>query len=268
MSVTLNPRFPVAYAASDDLSFTKNETQHGTNHTLRVGGQTLSVFHAGPIMKHEIIGPSANMLSAIFADATNNIQDRRADGYTGNALASVIETQVARIKPVFNDYVAKVKDVRSNHSVRKARVLEFNRNAEPNAHLRSDLRNWFLSHDPSKRIELALDADFELAAAIYEGGQRIAGLDDSIWIEFIDRYMALNHIRIAGLESAYALKPSPEFITNAGVDRDAVLDVARKAVKAFHYEVELLDMAEQYAKAIVAALVLLTGKPASEFIGA
>lgn len=268
MPVALDPRFPAAFAASDDLTFTKNETQHGTNHTLRVGDQTLSVFHAGPVMKHEIIGPSANMLSAIFADATNNIQDRRADGYTGNALASVIETQVARIKPVFNDFVAKVKEVRSNHSVRKARVLEFNRNAEPNAHLRSDLRNWFLSHDPSKRIERALNANFELAAAIYEGGQRIAGLENATWAEFLDRYMALNHIRIAGLESAYALKSSPEFITNAGVDQKAVLDVAQKAVKAFHNEVELLDMAEQYAKAIVAALVLLTGKPASEFIGA
>lgn len=175
--------------------------------------------------------------------------------------------QLASFKPELHHAIQQIRERRANLAVRKARTVALNRDAEPNALLRSDLRSFYLSKDLPKRIELALNSDYAMAAAIFEGGQMVSGLEDQIWEKFELHWMALNHMRVAGLEASYAIKSTPEYITGAGVDTAAAYSAAVESVKAFNHETELLKLAEAYFQSLGSALMLLTNKPAEEILG-
>lgn len=252
----------------DTIQYTRSEQpERGTLHHIKFGERSGALLTSTALATSENLGVVTRNLDAQISSALQTIHDRNADGYTGKARESIINAEIAKLRPFVQNFIAVTKDARSNHQIRKARTLEFNRDAEPNAALRSDLRAWFMSHSILERNQIALESDRALAISIYEVGQKVAGLDDAIWHEFVNHYMALNHIHNSGLETGFALQSTPEFITNAGVDHEAVARTAKQAIQKFNEEFKLLNDAEAYIQSVVAALVLLTGRPAQEFIG-
>lgn len=250
------------------IQYARNEQPGvGTIHCIKFGKRIASLMNSAALINSETFGPATRNLDVKISNAFQTIHDRNADGYTGNARNQIINMETAKTRPFVENFIAVAKEARNNHQVRKSRVQEFNRDAEPNAALRSYLRAWLMQHSPSERIGIALESDYSLAVSIYKAGQRVAGLDNATWNKFLDHYIALNHIRKAGLDSAYALQSTPNFITNAGMDHEAVYRAANQAVQKFHKDEELLEIAETYTQSIIAALVPLTGKSASEFIG-
>lgn len=209
--------------------------------------------------------PEIATLDTALAVALNHLKSRNMDGITGKAFNFEAETEFAKLKPYLNRAIGAVRDRRSNHAVRRGRMFSFD-TAEPNGHLRSDLRQFFLTHSKPDRIRVLSNADYNMAVSIFEGGKDFAGVEDTFWNDFLDRAAALIHIRKVGLESGYLLNSTPQNITASGVDHTAVMDAANEAVKAFHSERDLLDLAESYLKTVVAAISLVFGKSFDEIV--
>lgn len=263
---------PVAFSGPIDpvapsVAYTRTEAAgRGTNHALRMGERRSSVFTPTTLTGSEKLGSVTRILDAVVASAFTTIQGRNSDGYTGQALASIVNVEVAKIRPAFENFVAATKSIRSNHAVRRARVVQHDLNIEPNSQLRSDLRRWFFDHDVATRQILLLDANFDLCVAIYEIGAKVAGVSDGIWKQFENRWIMLNHIRRTGLESAYGLQSTPDNVTAAGIDQAALMAAAQLAVDGLEQESELLELAENYAKAVLQTVVLLTGQGPDQFL--
>lgn len=92
------------------------------------------------------------------------------------------------------------------------------------------------------------------------------GVDNAIWAAFEDRAAALIHIKNTGLESGFALKPKPDNISAAGIDHAAVLNAASEAVRKYHEDGDLLELAESYLQSVVRAMMLVFNKSFDEVV--
>lgn len=250
---------------NNQIGFRQQITERGTIAHVSVGARTASYLNSAALSQHLTFGPAVNPLDSALSAALDRIAELNRDGYGGAALDREIESQVSRLRPVFNSAVMACRDIRENLQVRRARALTV---ADANgATLRGDLRRWFESHELPQRIALAFDCDWNLGAAIIEAGQKWSGLDADLWERFEARFMALNHVKIAGLDASHVIASTTEFLTGAGTDHAAAMAAAESAVKAMHAEAELLDLAEGYLQAVLRALMLVSGKPATEITG-
>lgn len=210
--------------------------------------------------------PEIDALDKMVTSAMKHLQGRSLDGYTGKAFAFEAATQVERLKPSLSYAITTVQAKQSRHIMRWLEMLRFNIDAQPNQFLRSDFRSWFMSHDIPKRIKLMNNAEYGLAVSVLEGGQTLAGVDDSIWKVFLDHTVALIHINKAGLDNDFRQKPSESNLTKLGVDQNAMLESAAAAVKHFYAEAGLLTLAEDYLQSVVRALMLVSNKSFEEVV--
>lgn len=259
------PADEIQPAPDDRIHFRLSSIDRGTIATVNIGSRSASFLASTALSQHPKFGPVLNPLDGVVAASLERIAGRNLDGYTGAALEREIQTELARIRPALLAAIAGVREIRSNHQVRKARTLDFNR--EANASLRSDLRRWWASHDSPQRLKLAIDGDWVLLSALIEAGREYSGLSAEMWGEVETRFMILNHVKIAGLDSSHVIRSTTSFLTGAGVDSAAAFKTAETAVRAWESEGDLLNIAEDYFQALVRALMLVSNKSATEIAG-
>lgn len=251
--------------APDGIQFNLATVDRGTVATVRRDGRSASYLTTTALSKHPKFGPAINAFDGALAAALDRIATLNADGYTGAALDREVESQLSRLRPVMLAAISEIRKIRGEHQARKARTLEFPR--EANAPLRSDLRNWWLSHEAPQRIGLALNGNWMLLSALIEAGQEFSDLSPELWNQIEMRFMALNHVKVAGLDASNVIPSTTEFLTGAGPDHAAAFALAMQAVKAWEAEIDLLNLAESYFQAALQALMLVSGKSAIEITG-
>ncbi|SEI03424.1 hypothetical protein [Paracoccus alkenifer] len=252
-------------APDDRIHFRLSSIDRGTVATVNVGSRSASFLAGTALSQHPKFGPIIKPLDGIVAASLERLAARNLDGYTGPALEREVSTELARIRPALLAAIAGVREIRSNHQLRKARTLDFNR--EVNASLRSDLRRFWAGHDSPQRLKLAIDGDWLLLSALIESGQDFSGLSNELWNQVETRFMILNHVKIAGLDSSHVIPSTTEYLTGAGTDHAAAFKTAEQAVRAWEVESDLLDLAEDYFQALVRALMLVSNKSATEIAG-
>lgn len=259
-------RFPQAFAGDDTrIEFRREQIDRGYISTVNHQGRSASMLNSTALSAHPVFGPYVNPLDGQIAASFERLADLNRDGYTGAALAREIDIQLARVKPVLRTAIDGVREIRGNLQLRRVRGMSFDHSE--GAPLRADLRQWFLSHGPSERIKLAMSADWNLAVALIEVGREYCGLEPEIWVRVEDRFMALNHVRVAGLDASYVIASTTELLTGAGTDHAGAFAVAEMAVRDYHEEIALLELAEDYFQSVVKALMLVSGEPAHEIVG-
>lgn len=259
------PADEIQPAPDERIHFRLSSIDRGAVATVTVGQRSASFLASTALSQNPRFGPIINPFDGIVAASLERLAARNLDGYTGAALEREIQTELARIRPALLAAIAGVREVRSNHQVRKARTLDFNR--EVGASLRSDLRRFWASHDSPQRLKLAIDGDWKLLSALIEAGQDFSGLSNELWNQVETRFMILNHLKIAGLDSSHVIPSTTEFLTGAGTDHAAAFKTAETAVKAWEAEGDLLEIAESYFQSLISALMLVSGRSATEITG-
>jgi len=258
---------PAAYDNTDpaqiSVSTSRQETEAGPVRNVRYNGLTGVVVAHRKLLDSTALGGAVRSLEAQLGISVEKISEANSNGAQGNYLAVEVERHTAPIVAAWNNYNQVTRRTRENFAVRKARVMAV---PEGNESLRATLAAWYFSHSPVERIKLAIGAEFDLAASIMQLGQKVSGLDDRVWTEFTDHWLGIRHIQMSGMQADYALRPSTDFITAAGPDTKAAYDAARKLVGEFKAEMELLDLAEQFAQSVLNVLMMITQKTASEFL--
>ncbi|WP_423212328.1 hypothetical protein [Paracoccus yeei] len=229
-------------------------------------GRIVAVTAFSEIVNHPKLGPTVKMLDAVTNEAAADLVAKNEDGYHGKALDAERATFFAKVKPTLDHTIKVAKETRADYGVRRARTLEFNRDAEPGPALRSDLRRYLMSRDPAQRIAVLLASNYDMAVAAVEIGSNVIGVDQKVWDEFLDRARALIYIRNTGTDGSSVRKSTPEFITAAGTDPDAAMASANEAVNRLHEDGEILDLAESYLQSMVAFVSLLSDKPVKEIL--
>lgn len=240
----------------------QNTTAGPVRH-IRFNGLTGVIVAHRKVLESPPFGQAARNLEARYNLGFESIAAANAEGAQGNYLAHEIKREIAPITAIYREYVRQVRSARENLAVRTARVMAV---PEGNQSLRATLANWFLSHSPAERIKLAMNCEFELAASIMQIGKVVSGLESRIWEEFSEHWMRIKHIQMTGLQADFALQPTADFVTAAGPDPKAAYKAAESVVADFKKESEVLDLAEQFAKSVLETLMLLTEKPAADFL--
>ncbi len=260
------PRPPSGLDSPDNsIRFTLSNIDRGTLGTVNAHGRSASCLSPSALSQHPKFKDILNPLDGILAASLDRLAARNLDGYTGPALERDIQTELARIRPALLIAIAGVREIRSEYQVRKTRTLDFPRGI--NASLRSDLRRWWESHDAPQRLKLAINGDWTLLAALIEAGQDYCGISAELWNQVETRFMILNHVKIAGLDSSHVIPSTTGFLMSAGSDHAVAFNTAEQAVKAWEIEGDLLDIAEDYFQYVVRALMLVSGKSATEITG-
>ncbi|CAM3764959.1 hypothetical protein [Paracoccus yeei] len=229
-------------------------------------GRMGSLFVAKEIADDPKLGPAFKMMESTVTESSETLVARNEDGYHGKALETERDTFRAKVTPAFHHAIKVTQDARSNYHVRVVRTTEFNRNAEPNAYLRHDLRQHLMKHDAATRMKILLDSNYDMAVAALEIGNDVIGVDQRVWDDFLDHARALIHIRNAGIDASSVRKSTPEFISAAGTDPDAAMAQAKDAVKRLHEDGEVLDLAESCLKHVAAFISLLADKSVEEIL--
>lgn len=249
------------------ITVKRNDTGRGWLTRLDVEDRNAHVLTDSVLTTDPKFGSVVKPVDVAYAAMTESIATDHRNGHIGPALDVEIERQFASFKPVLHYAIQQTREIRANLTVRKARTLALMPDTEPNPHLRSDFRRFFISKDLPSRIELALNSDYAMAAAVFEGGKALSGLPAESWDMFESHWFALSHMKKSGLDSGFEIKSTPEYITGAGVDIAAAYAAAVDAVKSFNRESELLELAESYFQSLVSALMHLTKLSAAEILG-
>lgn len=254
---------PKAFANADTFDFTLQADDQGNVRQIKIGDLGIVTFAPKPLLESKALGASTRTLEAAIGTASTRIKDSYARGLRGEYLESELKTEFAKPTSLFKLLAFEAQRERAALNESKARLQNVPPGNEP---LRATLANWFLNHSPLDRIKIALDAEFDLACAIMQVGQNIAGLDDAVWGQFSDHYSRLHHIHAAGTEASFPIVPSESFITAAGPDKKRAYQDASQKLSEFQNREDVLELAEAYLKSVLRLLMLVTKRPASELL--
>lgn len=248
---------------ADSVQTSLQSNDRGTIRNIRIGKLSRVIFSPKTVLESEAYGASARSLESSIGSATEKTADASERGATREYLTHEINTNFAAPVGHFRVYTADVRKEKQRHHERRANLLAVR---PGNDAVRAVLANWFLAKPPIDKIKIALNSDYELAASIMTLGSVVSGLESEIWKQFEKHWMAVNHIKAAGTEADHPLMPSADNITVVGVDHAAVYADAKAKVAAFESEIKQLAQAENFAQSVLQALMMLTQKPASDFI--
>lgn len=263
------PRFPSAFDNTlPVMRLTRAESGRGINRTVALpDGRRGSVFSEARLMNDPRLGSLFKSFDDMFDSATATLVGRNESGYHGNALDAEKLIYISKVQPPFRDLIASTQQERRDYLQATEKSLEWRRDAEPNFHMRSDLRQWLLSHSVADRLIILLKADYALTVSALEIGQAVIGLDDQQWSDWLDHARAVIHVHRAGTAADFPLKPSVEFMSAAGADMNSAIEAAQEKVKAFHERSDLLNSAEHYLQAVAKFISLVADTDVATILG-
>lgn len=229
-------------------------------------GRRIAMHVPTALSQNERIGKPIASAASIGMNQFKHFVQSNQDGIHGAALQREADHVVTAIKTVMKWTVDEVRNERANLQRRKAESLNFNRDAAPNAHVRAEIRNWFRTQSNAVQVKMLLDADYNLAVSVLEIGPKFLGIAPDVWQKFETRAMAALHVKKSALDASNSLQSTPEMITAAGVDMDAAMQQAEKAVERLNSEMAALDDAERFLQSMVQMQCLISGKTPSEIL--
>lgn len=249
------------------IQFNRAESDRGSVSNLTTpDNDKRTLYLDRALSQHKTLGKAFVQADTIVAQEAQRLVAQQTNGYHGAAFNTEQTRSFTTIKPPVVATIQVVRDFRRDHNKRLIRSLQFNRDSEPSAALRSDLRQWLLSNAPAQRMALLIDADYTLAVSALEIGRVPLGLDETQWSKFCDVAGRVIFIHQTGLESDYTRKPSLQLITAAGIDTDRLNKAADERVKELHRDTDVLELAEAYLQAVVSFVALLCNASAEELL--
>lgn len=229
------------------MEMIEQPTDRGTVFTLRTRNATVAALMAtGSPIAAAMSGLSAamarnvaNLLPERLAEA-----NRREAGPVLAALRGEIEAATARLRAA-REAEAVILSVPP--SIPTGRFPE--------------IRAIYRTLSPANAAARANAASAEELAALIDGGQALAGLDDQIWNIVKDRAIRLFHIERTGSAARHPLEPTPARLIVSGVDQAAAEHAADMGYQAHRARFEEIEAAESSLQSVLATLAVALDLP-------
>lgn len=256
-----NPPLPV-------MEITTADSGRGIHRAVKLpDGRTASLFSNSILMKSDVLGKTFREFDSVFAAAASRVVERNQSGLYRAALAVEQTTFLATVRPAAQHAIRVTREARQAHQARLASAMTWNRDAEPNSTLRSDIRRHLLGLSVPERIAALNRADFATTVSALEGGAEILGIEPTAWSRFEDHARVVIVVHKTGLDGRYSLQPTLDAITATGPDPVAARatgDLMRRQLQASETE---LKAAEDYLQAVAKFGALVGNCSPSEILG-
>ena len=239
------------------FSFRKDHAVSLTSARKSSTGQSVHVAISTSLMASTAFGAVVSRLSdALFTTIpklSNMAQRYSAAGYR-EAVTPIIFGQLTQSFRQLRD--AAVQRERD-------RAVQFNDWATPKftqpnvpdtrVPFRSELRSRLAAMKPAQAIELAL-RDYDVAAAVAEGGRAIANWPSDLWQRFIETFAERNLAK--RLEAQYTHIPSADDPLREGTDIAAAADAARSHIAANRESIAEIDSLRTVLQSVIDLVAL------------